>query len=119
MKEEVLENDYLYNSIIEDEDTIDKSSLILQLTKGVFWNCDLEKLDYIRDKDYIIKRIVETGTENDEIIMWKLYTYEEIKNVAINIEYLDKDVLTYMSFVLKINEEEFKCYGKKPFYKKC
>ena len=95
-----------------------ESDLILQLTKGVFWNCDLEKFDYKRDKDYIIKRIIETGTENDEIIMWKLYSYEDIKNVAVNIEYLDKDIVTYMSFVLKIKEEDFKCYNIKPWYKK-
>ena len=56
-----------------------KQELILNLTKGVFWNCDLEKFDYKRDKNYIIKRIVESGLENDEIIMWKLYTYKDIK----------------------------------------
>ena len=95
-----------------------KSNLSLQLTKEAFWNCDMEKFDYIRDRDYIIKRILEAGLENDEIIMWKLYSYDEIKNVAINIEYLDKDIVTYMSFVLKIDEKEFKCYNKKPWYKK-
>ena len=95
-----------------------KSDILLQLTKEVFWNCDIEKFDYIRDKDYIIKRILEAGLENDEIIMWKLYSYDEIKNVAVNIEYLDKDIVTYLSFVLKIEEKEFKCYGKKPWYKK-
>jgi|GEM_PF-1564003 len=95
-----------------------KSDILLQLTKEVFWNCDIENFDYVRDKDYIIKRILEAGLENDEIIMWKLYSYDEIKNVAVNIEYLDKDVVTYLSFVLKIEEKEFKCYGKKPWYKK-
>ena len=98
---------------------LSKQELVLKLTKAVFWNCDLELFDYKRDKDYIIKRIIETGAENDEIIMWKLFTYEEIKNVAVNIEYLEKEIITYMAFVLNIKEEEFKCYGVKPWYQKC
>lgn len=92
--------------------------LLFKLTKEVFWGCDLTKFDYKRDKEYIIKRIIEAGLENDEIIMWELYTYEDIKNVAVNIEYLDADIVTYMAFVLKIEESEFKCYKKKPWYRK-
>jgi hypothetical protein len=96
----------------------ESNKILLELTKEAFWNCDLTKFDYIRDKEYIIKRIIESGLENDEIIMWKLYSYDDIKNVAINHECLDKDIVNYMSFVLQIKEEEFKCYKKKPWYKK-
>jgi hypothetical protein len=72
----------------------------------------------MRDKEYIIKRIIEAGLENDEIIMWKLYSYDDIKNVALNMENLHKDIVTYMSFVLKVKENEFKCYKKTPWYLK-
>jgi hypothetical protein len=48
--------------------------------------------------------------------MWKLYSYKEIKETAINIENLDKDIIIYMAFVLKINETEFKSYNKKMWY---
>jgi len=101
-----------------DNESVQKNDLVRQLTKAVFWNCDLSKFDYLRDKDYIIKRILEAGLENDEIIMWKLYSYEDIKNVAVNLEYLEKEKVTYMAFVLKIKESEFKCYNKKPWYRK-
>jgi hypothetical protein len=99
-------------------DSSEAQKLILQLTKSTFWNCDLEKFDWLRDKDYIIKRIIEAGLENDEIIMWKLYSYDDIKNVALNIENLHEEIITYYSFVLKVEEKEFKCYNKKPWYKK-
>ena len=94
------------------------NKLLLELTKGLFWNSDINMLDYLRDKEYIIKRILDAGLENDEIIMWKLYSYEEIKNVALNMENLHKDKVTYMSFVLKIKEIDFKCYNKKQWYQK-
>jgi len=98
--------------------SINASELILQLTKAAFWNYDLNSFDYIRDKKIIIERILDAGLENDEIIMWKLYSYDDIKDIAVNMEYLDEDMVTYMAFILKINESEFKCYKKKPWYQK-
>ena len=94
------------------------NELLSQLTKEVFWNCNINKFDYIKDKEFIIKRIIEAGLENDEVIMWKLYSYDDIKNVALNLENLHKDKVIYMSFVLKVKENEFKCYKKKPWYQK-
>jgi len=88
------------------------------LTGGLLWNMNFEKIDYLRDKELIIERIIESGMENDEIIMWKLYSYEDIKNIAVNMENLHKDIITYMAFVLKIDEKEFRSYGKKMWYEK-
>ena len=79
---------------------------------------NIQHIDYIRDKKLLIERIIEYGLQNDEIIMWQLYSYEDIKNVAINMENLQKDEVTYMAFVLKIKETEFKSYDKKMWYKK-
>jgi hypothetical protein len=104
--------------INKDNEPVNSGNLLSQLTKEVFWNCDINKFDYIRDKDYIIKRIIEAGLEEDEIIMWKLYSYDEIKKVALNLEYLDEEKVVYMAFVLKVKEKEFKCYKKKPWYRK-
>jgi len=102
----------------KDSQPVQVKKLLSQLTKGVFWNCDTSKFDYIRDKDYIIKRIIETGLENDEIIMWKLYSYNDIKDVAVNLEYLEEEIVTYMAFVLEIKENMFKCYKKRPWHRK-
>ena len=85
------------------------------IRKEIFWNCEYASLNYIDNKDIIIKRIIQYGNEKEEIIMWKLYTFEEIKNVAINIDNLDRDRLRYMAFVLNIKEEMFKCYKNKQF----
>jgi hypothetical protein len=91
---------------------------LLDLTGGLLWNMNFEKIDYLRDKDLIIERIIESGMQNDEIIMWKLYSYEDIKNVAINMENLHKDDIIYMASVLEIDKTIFKSYGKKMWYEK-
>jgi hypothetical protein len=103
--------------VINDLKAEEAQKLLSQLTKAVFWNCDLDKFDYARDKKYIIERIIEAGLENDEIIMWKLYSYDDIKNVALKMEYLEDDIVTYMAFVLKMKESDFKCYNlNKKYY---
>jgi len=91
---------------------------LLQLTGGLLWNFNVEKMDYIRDKRQIIERILDAGVENDEIIMWKLYSYEDIKKIALNMENLHREKVTYTAFVLKIDEKKFKSYGKKMWYEK-
>lgn len=93
-------------------------NILRHCTQGLFWNFDKEKIDFLRDKDAIIKRIIEAGLQNDEILMWKLYSYNDIKKVAVNMDYMESDRLAYMAFVLKINEEQFKCYGKRSWYQK-
>jgi hypothetical protein len=102
----------------KDDKSIQARDLLLKLTKEVFWNCDINKFDYLRDKKFIIERIIDAGLENDEIIMWRLYSYDDIKNVALNMENLHEEKVTYMAFVLKVRENEFRCYKKKPWYRK-
>ena len=94
------------------------NKLLLQLTKGLLWNFNVDKLDYLRDKRLIMERIIDAGLENDEIIMWKLYSHEDIKDVALNMENLHEEKVTYMAFVLGVGENEFKCYKKKQWYQK-
>jgi hypothetical protein len=53
----------------KDDKSVQAKYLLSKLTKGVFWNCDISKFDYIRDKNIIIERIIEAGLENDEVIM--------------------------------------------------
>jgi len=100
-------------------DIKDNQKILFQFTRGLFWSYDINKLDYVKNKDMIIGQVIEAGLEEDEILMWKLYSYQDIKRVALSLEYLEPDKLQYIAFVLKINKEDFRCYGKKPWYQKC
>jgi hypothetical protein len=57
------------------------------------------------------RRFCFWGVEiSDEILMWKLYNYNTIKNIAINDVNLNKDRLVYLSVVLNTNINKFKCH---------
>ena len=92
-----------------------KKLLFSQLSKDIFWSGDKDILDIKKNRNCIIRKIIETGRESDEIIMWKLYSYNIIKKIALDMEYMDYDRLSYISFVLKIKKEKFKCFLKKPW----
>jgi len=62
----------------------EKENILFSFSDHIFWNCDITKLDYKKNKKIIIERIIEYGKETDEILMWKIYKYGDIKNAAIN-----------------------------------
>ena len=89
-----------------------KNEYIKRLNPRIFWDLNIEKLDYIQDKQIIIERIAVHGTENDERIMNNLYQPETIEKCLINSNNLNEKVVRYYAFALKIKEEDFKCFSK-------
>ena len=89
------------------------------LSQYLFWDCNVEMLDPDIDKKLILERVFTRGTENDEKEIFNYYGKETIKNAVLDIKYLDKKTLNYLSIVFNIPKEEFKCYkhsqSKNPF----
>jgi len=90
-------------------------NVLKELSPHIFWNCDASILDYRKNKKIIIERIIKYGLENDFIIMWKAYSYRNIKKTAINIDTLDHDRILYLCTMLNTKPEDFKCYKNKQF----
>ena len=45
------------------------NELLKLLSKRIFWDINIDKLDYKKNKQIIIERIAVHGSENDEKIM--------------------------------------------------
>jgi hypothetical protein len=86
-----------------------KNNLILSLSPSLFWDVHIGKLDYKKHRDFIIERIVVYGTENDEKLLYKLYTWKEIKRSVIFSDSLTETAVNYISSILDIKKERFKC----------
>ncbi|MDR0877146.1 MAG: hypothetical protein LBN21_03770 [Treponema sp.] len=82
------------------------------ISKKLFWDIHYDKIDYDDDKKLIIERVFSLGSENDERELFRYYGEETIKKVVINLKYLDKKVLNYLSIILHLNKEDFRCYEK-------
>ena len=72
-----------------------KNDYIKNLNPRIFWDLNIDKLDYKQDKQIIIERIAVHGTENDERIMNNLYQPETIEKCLVNSNYLNEKVIRY------------------------
>ena len=90
------------------------NDLIKLLSKRIFWDINIDKLDYKQDKQKIIERICVHGKENDEKIMNMMYPISTIKKCLIKSDSLNEKVIRYYAFVLKLKESRFKCYTRIP-----
>ena len=90
------------------------NKLIKELSKNIFWDIDIDKLDYKKNKQTIIERIAVYGTENDERIMNMMYPIKTITKCLLKSDSLNENTLRYYAFVLNEKENKFKCYTKIP-----
>lgn len=91
---------------------MDDNSLLLKLSKYLFWDYNINTLDPNIDKNLILERVFTRGTEDDEKEIFNYYGKELIKDTVLNIKYFDKKTLNYLSIVLNISKERFQCYKK-------
>ena len=91
---------------------MENNSFIGNLSKYLFWDYDASMLDPNVDKMLILERVFTRGTENDEKEVFDYYGTNIIKDTILNIKYIDKKTLNYLSIILNVPKESFKCYRK-------
>jgi hypothetical protein len=96
-----------------------KNNVLSKLSKYLFWDFNMDTLNPDIDKKLILERVFTRGTENDEKEIFNYYGKNLIQKTVLDIKYLDKKTLNYLSVVLNIAKEEFACYkqtlSKNPF----
>ena len=91
---------------------MEKDVFFRNLSQYLFWDYNTSLLDPNIDKKLILERVFTRGTENDEKEVFSYYGKEIIKNTILDIKYFDKRTLNYLSLILGIPKENFKCYKK-------
>jgi hypothetical protein len=82
----------------------------MQLNKSTFWEYDITKLDPKERFNTIIPRIAMRGDEYEIRAMHQFYGDEKIKEVLLQVRYLDKYSLSLFSNIYNIPKEKFRCY---------
>jgi len=72
----------------------------------LFWDTPLEKIDIIKNKNYIIERVLSRGLLKDFYFLLQLYTTEEITIAVKKSNVLDKKTMNFCShyFGIPLNE---------------
>lgn len=49
--------------------------------QGILWSCSVKKLDWERDKNYIIHQVLRHGDLKDIFFLFKIYSEKEVRKV--------------------------------------
>ncbi len=76
----------------------------------IFWDVDVEKLDFEKKAAFIIERVFERGDVEDIRMCRRFYGDEKIGEVLLNAKYLPLRKLYLVSAILDKPLTAFKCY---------
>ncbi len=76
----------------------------------IFWDVDVEKLDFENKASFIIERVFERGDVEDIRMCRRFYGDEKIGEVLLNAKYLPLRKLYLASAILDKPLTAFKCY---------
>ncbi len=86
---------------------------IISFSHHLFWDIDKNKLDFEKNKKFIIKRVLDYGLINDWQIIYNHYGISKIAKITTTIRDLDKKSILFIATLSKIPKENFLCYTTK------
>jgi hypothetical protein len=87
------------------------SNIKFKIDKSLFWDVEIDNVDYNKYARHIINRILMRGNINDWLELKKFYGKDRIKTEMLKMRYLDKRTLNFCSFYFNIPKTKFKCYN--------
>ena len=73
----------------------------MRLRKALFWDVDPSKIDFKKNAQYVIERVLELGTDKEVKWLWKAYDKKLLKKVVTNSRVLRPRSKTLWSLMLK------------------
>ncbi len=77
----------------------------------LFWDVDRTKLSLDGSKIYIIDRVLSHGMLTDWYLIKALYGKETIRQIVLNLRYLDRYALRFCAAYFDEPLTNFKCYN--------
>ncbi|MDD3877296.1 MAG: hypothetical protein PHT69_11780 [Bacteroidales bacterium] len=82
-------------------------------SQHLFWDINTEELDYEKNKNIIIQRVLQYGFLSDWLIIYKHYGLKVITEVTISLRDLDNKSIYFIASLSNIPVELFLCYTTK------
>ena len=77
--------------------------------KKYFWDVSFEKIDIEKNKEYVLKRILNYGDEKAVRWMYDNFEKSEIKNTLSNFRGYSQKSANYWALILDVPREEVLC----------
>ncbi|MEL6253212.1 MAG: hypothetical protein AAFR87_14470 [Bacteroidota bacterium] len=82
----------------------------MRLSKYLFWDSEYEKIDWDKKARYVIEKVVSLGTIDDWKQIREFYGLEKIKKEMLEVRSLDPKTHNFLSHILNVPKEKFRCY---------
>ncbi len=86
----------------------------IEFSTNLFWDVDPATLDMKRHIKYVVARVLEAGTFEDWLLLYRRLTLPAIIEIAQSIRSLDTKALAFLSSIGHVPRESFRCYTSKP-----
>ena len=83
----------------------------MNLPGYLFWDTDINTIDYNKNARFIIQRVIQRGSIDDWLMIKKYYGIDMIKNEIVLMRDLDPKTLNFFSTYFGINKNNFRCYS--------
>ena len=80
------------------------------LDSGLFWDADIMSVDWEKNARWVIARVLSHGNQSDFKEVVKYYGLERMKQEMLQVRYLDKKTLSFVSVLFETPKERFRCY---------
>jgi hypothetical protein len=87
----------------------------MNLSKEIFWDVDFQTIDYVKNQDWVICRVLDRGTLKDWFQIKEHYGINKILSVAQDAKYLSKKTIYFLSAIYNIPLTHFRCYNLMQF----
>lgn len=84
----------------------------LSLNKDLFWDTKIKDIDYKKNADFVIERVLNFGDKKDYQKIKGFYGLKKIKESAKKVNYINKKNINFWSLILDIPISLFKCTKK-------
>ena len=92
---------------------IEQLNILKDLSPQYFWDVNVNNLDLIRSKRFIIERVFVMGTSKEILLVINYYGNRVVVGVLKSLNYIDPKTLNFVSKLFYISLESFKCYSRK------
>jgi hypothetical protein len=91
----------------------DQNPHITDLSSHIFWDTDINTLNFDTDAKLITYRVLEYGLLSDWQLIKRLYGLPKIKEIAVSLRTLDDVTLAFLCTIFHLQKTDFRCYKPK------
>ncbi len=82
----------------------------------LFWDSDPAKIDYVRDRNKIIRRAFDLGLIEDVVEALWYYRREELVEALTSASYLPQNAMLLAGALFHLKPNDFKCFTSRQLH---